>query len=83
MRKDGVNLQRNTRGQFAAKCGGQIARNIQLSYQDSILKLILFDRKLFLPLIIPLPYISNGALNKQSYLHQLIYTSDRDHQLQN
>ena len=30
MRKDGVNLQRNTRGQFAAKCGGQIARNIQL-----------------------------------------------------
>ena len=29
MRKDGVNLQRNTRGQFAAKCGGQIARNIQ------------------------------------------------------
>lgn len=30
MRKDGVNLQRNTRGQFAAKCGGQIARNIQM-----------------------------------------------------
>lgn len=35
MRKDGVNLQRNTRGQFAAKCGGQIARNIQ-SDEDSV-----------------------------------------------
>ena len=41
MRKDVVNLQRNRRGQFAAKCGGQIARNIQFQV---LMKLTIGDK---------------------------------------